>query len=272
MLVYLYTADYNDENVLNTKETPVNGAQNGETSGTVAESSNKDNTDDAPAQASSLFTKPVAPAGAQDVQNYSMHRERASVSACLNNVLLYSLGEKYDDMKSLKELAKCKLEIRSSGNWREDDILHVLQEIYSTTPAADRGLRDIIINVCARYADDLMLHEGFRQLLQQDAALAMEILDRVHSTKLQLGQRAHDLEQHKTRLQTQEATLKDELEWTKEEKRLLHENLAQHGKCRHCSKGLDLSVVRGSRVGFVSTKSREVQMRCSRCSTKYSSF
>lgn len=237
-------------------QTKVDGAQDQETNGSVAKSVTDSNHD-----ASAQSNIALDPGELKDVADDTIDRIGAPASAPLNNVLVYALAEKYD-IKPLKELARCKFEIRSSESWHDSDILHILKEIYRTTPAADRGLRDIIINVCSRYMDDLMVRGEFRQILNDDASLAFEMLNRVHCTTLKLGEQLLHLERDNVRLQVEETSLKNEIEWTKTEKRLLKENLVNHGKCRHCSQGLDLSVVRASTV----------QMRCRHCKTKYSVF
>lgn len=103
-------------------------------------------------------------------------RKGAQISASLNDVMVYALAEKYD-IQPLKELARCKFGIGSFQLWQDDDIVRVLQEVYSPTPATDRGLQDVVAEVCFLRINSVMTHKRFRQTLEADAALGLEVLD-----------------------------------------------------------------------------------------------
>jgi len=66
----------------------------------------------------------------------------------LNNVLVYAIAEKYGISK-LKELAKTKFRNQARSILSSSEFLAIIQALYSSTPSSDRGLRDIVSQICA---------------------------------------------------------------------------------------------------------------------------
>lgn len=143
MLSYLYTADYDD----------------GQSAAVTMSTSHEEN---------AINTSKASDEGAGE--------SRSMGSTLLNNALVYALAEKYD-VEPLKELSKSKFQIQTWGkDWNFDDIPRLLQEVHRSIPATDRGLRDIVIELCAQHIDRLMSNPVFSQVLHEDAILAIEIL------------------------------------------------------------------------------------------------
>ncbi|KAL8813752.1 MAG: hypothetical protein Q9200_000005 [Gallowayella weberi] len=99
----------------------------------------------------------------------------ATGTSYLNNARVYALAEKYD-IQGLKALAIFKFEKYPWGKCTDVDIVTVLPEVYYTTPATDQGLRDIVVDICLLNLDHLPLNVDFRDIVQNDGALACDIL------------------------------------------------------------------------------------------------
>lgn len=280
MLEYLYRADYNDEDSVHKVQAKVENAHAGtesKTGSTSTQGLEENSIYPTSAQTSTQSTLArVDPVEEGEIDESPPDSNEKKTPAPLKNVFVYALAEKYD-IQPLKELARCKFEIRSAESWQVDDIVTVLKAVYGTMPSTDRGLRDIIINVCSSYLDGLMYHKEFRQILHDNSALAVEMLDQLHKTALEIGQKVFDLERDKVKLkdqmrvqesklknekQVQVSTLQGELNLTREEKRLLVQSL-QTFSCRQCKKGLALDVVRAAGVG---AHQKNIQIKCRSCS------
>ncbi|KAL9023881.1 MAG: hypothetical protein Q9196_006906, partial [Gyalolechia fulgens] len=198
------------------------------------------------------------------------------VSAVWNNVQVYALAEKYD-VQPLKSLAAKRFRVGAAEEWKIVDILPILTEVYNTTPTADRGLREDMLKVCSRYADELMALPAFLEMLCNDGTLAVEILRVFHSTKETLDMEVYtlketleelELESRRSRKSIQ--SLQDQLtsakEWAAEEKRVLKYILPHYACCRACSKSLHLRMTRDN----VSGKKLVVLLSCDSCKRPFS--
>lgn len=279
MLEYLYRADYDDEDSAQRVQTKADNARVGDESRTGTSTQGLENNTIRHASAQTSAQSIMAtldPTEEGEIDESRPDSNEKPTSAPLKNVMVYALAEKYD-LQPLKELARCKFEIRSARSWQVDDIVGVLKAVYRTTPSTDRGLRDIIINVCSSYIDGLVSHKELRQMLHDDSALASEMLDQLHNTAIELGQKVFDLERDQIKLkdemrvqesklksekQAQVSTLQGELNLTREEKRLLVQSL-QTFSCRQCKKNLALDVVRAAGVG---AHQKKIQIKCRSCS------
>ncbi len=74
----------------------------------------------------------------------------------------------------------------------------MLELVYTTTPPSDRGLRDIIAEICTSYINDssgtLLLNSRFEAIIRKDGALALDVLVRIHGTKRAVDTRVESLE------------------------------------------------------------------------------
>jgi len=120
MLVYLYTSDYCDEDYPIPLEVV-----------------------DSPEEEERSVTSPKSVSGEQDEIS-----AEADDSSMLNNVLVYAIAEKYN-IKELKQLAKAKFEDQAGSLLSMREFPEIIRELYNSTPSSDRGLRDIVCQVCA---------------------------------------------------------------------------------------------------------------------------
>ncbi|KAL9593124.1 MAG: hypothetical protein Q9219_007669 [cf. Caloplaca sp. 3 TL-2023] len=210
---------------------------------------------------------------------------KAKFSAIRNNVLICALADKYD-VQPLKTLSQRKFREQSLDEWEEDDIVTILTEVYATTSATDRGLRDMMLNVCTRYIDRLMESSAFHRMLCDNATLAFEVVKMLHNTKEVLDNRLLDAEvQYKNiektenrgtiqslqdqlksvrdRMKLVQDQLKDEeteSEWKSKELKAYQNELSRRS-CRHCGSKSKASTERlggSSRMGYV-------ELQCTSC-------
>lgn len=90
--------------------------------------------------------------------------------APLNSVRVYAIADKYDIL-SLKELARQWFCDWAATNWLHEDFCDIVQEIFNSTPDSDRGLRDVVIQIVAMHAEDLIQKGEFRRLIVEIATL-----------------------------------------------------------------------------------------------------
>lgn len=105
--------------------------------------------------------------------------EQNRISPMLFNVKVYQVGDIYGAPK-LKDRAKDKFEGIIRTCWRMDDFPAAITEVYSTTPAKDRGLRDLLVRTSLEHIDDLKKNEDFVQVLQKIPGFAGDLIQ--HST------------------------------------------------------------------------------------------
>lgn len=132
-----------------------------------------------------------------------------------------------------------KFRARSASEWDVQRLCTVLELVYSTTPDNDRGLRDIVSEICATsisqlLGDYLLSSQRFETTLRNDGSLAFDLLVRVHSAKklvdrekFLLQQTVHDGERALRRANETIQGLKEEvksanareglLQWMREE-------------------------------------------------------
>ncbi|KAL9609057.1 MAG: hypothetical protein Q9167_006155 [Letrouitia subvulpina] len=104
--------------------------------------------------------------------------EKAKVdeNALLNNVLVYSIADKYD-VPELKELAICKFKTRCVGQWDEEVITTITEAMLKSTPRSDRGLRDEIVSICWLHTFRICNYPPFRTLLSENGEMPLKLLD-----------------------------------------------------------------------------------------------
>lgn len=74
--------------------------------------------------------------------------EETCILRMTNNVKVYAIADRHV-IPGLKELARTKFRNLASSIELLLDFPSIISKIYDTTPAEDRGLRDIVMNVCA---------------------------------------------------------------------------------------------------------------------------
>lgn len=74
----------------------------------------------------------------------------------------------------------------------------ILELVYSTTPTSDRGLRNVISEICSKYINvssgDLLSGERFKEVMSNDGTLAFDVLVRISRSKRFVDARAVKLE------------------------------------------------------------------------------
>ncbi|KAG7007343.1 hypothetical protein G7Y79_00010g028440 [Physcia stellaris] len=97
----------------------------------------------------------------------------------LVNAKMYSLGDKYS-IEALKELAEYKFSDALDAGWDIVSFPEVIDAVYNTTPASDRGLRDRLTPVLLEHKEELHEHEGFNSLITgklADGDFAMDVIN-----------------------------------------------------------------------------------------------
>lgn len=91
-----------------------------------------------------------------------------------NNVRVYATADKYD-IPGLKKLAKTKFEHLASVGLvpRFPAIIH---EIYGTTPPEDRGLRDILTNLCVLNIQEIVCRHEWDDAMRTHVDFTIDLL------------------------------------------------------------------------------------------------
>lgn len=171
MLLYLYTCDYDDgiseleEAASCSKEEEADGE--GE-SGPVRTSQAMPGID----TAETVSTKSPEEEATVEVSEGASNMEE---SLLLNNVMVYTIAEKYDIFE-LKELAKAKFLSQADTLLSSHEFPEVVKTIYKSTPSKDRGLRDIVSQVCVKQVRELMEDEAFKGIISDVGDFGIDIL------------------------------------------------------------------------------------------------
>lgn len=90
------------------------------------------------------------------------------------NAKVYGIADKYD-VATLKLQAKEKFKQAAETRWRMDDFPHAITEVYSSTPATDRGLRDMVIRVVCGHIDVFLEKQEFNDVLEETVGFAADV-------------------------------------------------------------------------------------------------
>lgn len=94
----------------------------------------------------------------------------------LNNVLVYAVADKYD-IPELKELAKRKFHALMKDEWSDVEFEAVRDAIFGTTPSQDKGLRDIMCQLCIQHFEDIVKDVRLRSVVLSNEELAHALLE-----------------------------------------------------------------------------------------------
>jgi hypothetical protein len=171
MLLYLYTCDYDD----------------GISKLVEAATCSKKEEADGEGQSSPVRTSQATPGidTAKTVPTESPE-EKAAVevsegesnmkeSLLLNNVMVYAIAERYD-ISELKELAKAKFLSQADTLLSSHEFPEVVKTIYTSTLSKDRGLRDIVSQVCVKQVRELMEDQAFQGIISDVGDFGIDIL------------------------------------------------------------------------------------------------
>ena len=173
MLLYFYTLDY-DEQVPSFDNYKIRGSQTGggPRTGVAVE-------------------EEMAPEAALEDTRVRMTK----------NARVYAMADKYI-IPGLKELAKTKFKILSSSARLILDHPSIIDEVYDATPSEDRGLRDIMMNLCAPHVQEIIHGNGWSTTAQMHVEFTFDLL-RTSVATLQATQKNLQVTQKK-------------LQWTEE--------------------------------------------------------
>jgi speckle-type POZ protein len=107
--------------------------------------------------------------------------DRARPSPMIFNIKVYSIADKYD-VVALKSRAKEKFEKAAKSCWDMEDFPLAISEVYSSTPATDRGLRDLVVEIVCTHIDALLVKQDFRNLLEETVSFAADVTQLIAST------------------------------------------------------------------------------------------
>jgi speckle-type POZ protein len=107
--------------------------------------------------------------------------DRARVSPMIFHVKVYSIADKYD-VVALKSQAKEKFEKAARSCWNMEDFPPAISEVYSLTPATDRGLRDLVVEIVCTHIDALLVRQDFRNVLEETVGFAADVTQLIAST------------------------------------------------------------------------------------------
>ncbi|MCJ1262307.1 hypothetical protein MMC22_002177 [Lobaria immixta] len=158
MLLYFYTLDY-DEQVPSFDNYKIRGSQTvgGPRAGVVVK-------------------EEMAPKAALEDTRVRMTK----------NARVYGMADKYI-IPGLKELAKTKFKTLSSSAGLILDHPSIIDEVYDTTPSEDRGLRDIVTNLCAPHVQKIVRGNRWSTTAQMHVEFTFDLL-RVSAATLQVTQ------------------------------------------------------------------------------------
>lgn len=100
---------------------------------------------------------------------------RGRASPMLFHIKVYHVADKYGIPK-LKQRAREKFKTMVQACWQTDEFPNAIAEAYTTTPQADRGLRDPLLEICQDHIDDLLRHDEFCQVLDEIVGFAADLV------------------------------------------------------------------------------------------------
>lgn len=100
--------------------------------------------------------------------------EKTSVRM-MNDVRVYAIADKYV-IPGLKELAKTKFANLASSTELVLRFPTVICEIYDTTPPEDRGLRDIVTDICCLSVQEIVRHNEWSDAVRTHVDFVFDLL------------------------------------------------------------------------------------------------
>jgi speckle-type POZ protein len=97
-----------------------------------------------------------------------------SASPMVFNAKVYSIADKYD-VPSLKSQAREKFKKTVETCWNMDDFPYAIAEAYNSTTSIDRGLRKVVVDIACKHINELLMKQGFRDILEDIIGFASDI-------------------------------------------------------------------------------------------------
>ena len=85
------------------------------------------------------------------------------------HVAMYAAGDRFL-IPSLKEVAKSHFEFSLQDTWPIPDFKFIVDKVFTSTPAADRGFRDSIVPLCVSHITDIVRELSDKTLKSQLAS------------------------------------------------------------------------------------------------------
>ncbi len=184
--------------------------------------------------------------------------------ALFSSVRVYAIADKYD-IPPLKELARQRFGNWAKTNWLHEDFCNVAREVFDSTPANDRGLRGVVIQIVALHANDLTQKPEFCSLIEEIGDLGLGILRQVLKQDSEevsdLDSRIKDLEAGTEILKGQVKDREQKLRRQTSDTESMVSRVNNLGQCRNCEHMFNLSV-EGHNFGGLA-------VRCKGCQTRF---
>lgn len=245
----MYTFDYKDEQYRDPEPDGCNSTAPDEMSETIS------------------AERQTSPASAADAPEDSMsdcEEDTVGNPTLFSSVRVYAIADKYG-IPQLKELARQRFSNWAENNWACDDFSAIAREVFETTPAKDRGLRDVVIRLVAMHAADFIQQEHSRQLIEDIGDLGLRVLCQVLKThseeRLGLKTRVEALEAETVELNTQIKDCERDLMRKSDEMNVVMSKINSLVECRHCKKELNVDVEASMFGGPI--------VRCKKCRTRH---
>jgi len=165
--------------------------------------------------------------------------------ALISSVRVYTIADKYG-IPPLKELARQRFCDWAETNWLHEDFCDIAQEIFSSTAHNDRGLRDVVVQIVAMHANNLIQKDEFRSLMEEVGDLGLGILCQVlkqHSEEVSdLGSRIEELEAETKMLKAQVKEREQKLSRQTSDTESMVSGINNLDQCRNCERAFNLSV------------------------------
>lgn len=93
----------------------------------------------------------------------------------------YALGEKYE-ISLLKDVARAQFEEDIEQGWDEDAFRAASHTVYTTTPAGDTGLRELVVQVLNWRAQQSTISEAMREFIRECPDLSFSLWENAVSS------------------------------------------------------------------------------------------
>lgn len=88
---------------------------------------------------------------------------------------VYQIADKYD-IPGLKAHSKDKFGAAITTGWSMDDFPLAVTVVYESTPSADRGLRDLVVETSQENIDKLLEHDDFCALIRKTPDFTADLI------------------------------------------------------------------------------------------------
>lgn len=88
---------------------------------------------------------------------------------------VYQIADKYD-IPILKEYSKDRFCTAITTGWNMDEYPLAINVVYESTPAEDRGLRDLVVETSLLHLDTLLNRDGFGNVLRTNADFSADLI------------------------------------------------------------------------------------------------